>query len=90
MSLSIHAVHLRHQIDTQLELASLAPCDAIRAMHEDLEKLYRTRLVALLLAERLEHVAQAHATDAERASRRVATGAWSIALPAASFGPRPG
>lgn len=50
----VHIAHLQHQIETQLELAGLAACDAIRAMHEDLEKLYRARLVAAMLAQRLD------------------------------------
>ncbi|MEG3177126.1 hypothetical protein U1872_12865 [Sphingomonas sp. RB3P16] len=44
--------HLQSQIETQLALAALATVDRIRAMHEDLEKLYRTQLVAVVLAER--------------------------------------
>lgn len=86
MPFSLHAAQLHHQIDTQLELAGLAACDAIRAMHEDLEKLHRARLVALLLAERLELAAQADLSDEGRARRRstagAGAGAWSIAIPA--------
>ncbi len=47
------AAHLQSQIETQLALAALATVDRIRAMHEDLEKLYRSQLVAVVLAERL-------------------------------------
>lgn len=82
MPFSLHAAHLHQQIDTQLELAALAACDAIRAMHEDLEKLHRTRLVALLLAEQLERATQESLSDERRATRRDAAGAWSIAIPA--------
>ncbi|WP_010184805.1 hypothetical protein [Sphingomonas sp. PAMC 26605] len=70
MPLSIHAAHLQHQIDTQLELAGLARCDAIRALHEDLEKLYRLRLVALVLAERL----------AEARAIRFEVSAWPLGM----------
>lgn len=53
------AAHLQHQIEAQLELAALATLDKIRAMHEDLEKLYRAQLVAVLLAERLAEAPRA-------------------------------
>lgn len=63
------AAHLQHQIEAQLELAALATLDKIRAMHEDLEKLYRAQLVAVLLAERLE---APRVFPAQRAARAVA------------------
>lgn len=80
MPLSIHAAHLQHQIDTHLELADLAPCDAIRAMHEDLEKLYRARLVALVLAQRLEQARATRSPGVTRASPLSAIAAWSIGV----------
>lgn len=78
MNLSTHAAHLQHQIDTQLELAGLALCDSIRAMHEDLEKLYRSQLVALVLAERL---VVADAMRPTGNTRRCAVAAWSYGMP---------
>lgn len=47
------AAHLQSQISIQLALAELATVDKIRAMHRDLEKLYRAQLVAVVLAEKL-------------------------------------
>ncbi|MGY2734781.1 hypothetical protein [Sphingomonas sp. UYP23] len=82
MPLSIHAAYLQHQIDTQLELAGLAPCDAIRAMHEDLEKLHRARLVALVLAERLERARERRSPGVTRANPLSAIAAWSIGVAA--------
>lgn len=82
MPFSIHAAHLQHQIDTQLELAGLARCDAIRALHEDLEKLYRVRLVALVLAERLDWARRTRSPEAGCASPSDAIAAWSIAMTA--------
>ncbi|QBM77377.1 hypothetical protein E2E30_17590 [Sphingomonas sp. AAP5] len=78
MPLSTHAAHLQHQINTQLELAGLALCDSIRAMHEDLEKLYRSQLVALVLAEQL---ALAQELQPTRPTPRCAAAAWSYGVP---------
>ena len=47
------ASDVQHQITVQMELADLATVYEIRLMHEDLEQLYRTKLVALVLAEAL-------------------------------------
>ena len=47
------ASDVKHQITVQMELADLATVYEIRLMHEDLEQLYRTQLVALVLAEAL-------------------------------------
>lgn len=79
MPFSTHAVHLQHQIDTQLELAALAPCDAIRAMHQDLEKLYRARLVAVIMRQRLTPPMPPRLPDAGQASQRAAS-RWSAPL----------
>lgn len=48
-----NASDIEHQITIQVQLAGLTTVDDIRSMHEDLEQLYRTQLVALALAEAL-------------------------------------
>ena len=53
MNQRAESFRVQQQIEAQIELAHLATVDDIRAMHRDLEALYRTQLVALLLAERL-------------------------------------
>ena len=47
------ASDIEHQITIQMELAALTTVNDIRSMHEDLERLYRTQLVALVVAEAL-------------------------------------
>jgi hypothetical protein len=51
MRFSFDPAYVRNQIEVQVELAALTEIGRIRAMHQDLETLYRSQLVALLTAE---------------------------------------
>ncbi len=67
MHLATDPAHIQNQIEVQIALAAMAAIDKIRAMHEDLERLYRSQLIALVTAERLA------------ASTEVAVAQWRLA-----------
>ena len=55
-------------ITTEVCLAEIASCDAVRRMHQELELFYRTQLIAALAAERLGQIV--FLQDADRTAGR--------------------
>lgn len=78
-----NASDIEHQITIQMELAGLTTVDDIRSMHEDLERLYRTQLVALALAEALPRLGDSHPTAFARSHR-----AHPLAICSSRLGPK--